>query len=62
MTIDLAATDFALAITHDLCDHSDQSYVLSATTATSRTFFLRFTHDYNIFRPQVGRDLVVSPV
>ena len=27
MTIDIAATDFALAITHDLCD---QSYVLSA--------------------------------
>ena len=48
MTIDLAATDLALAITHDLCD---QLYVLSTTCP-------RFQH----CRPQVGRNLVVSPV
>ena len=98
MTIDLATTDFALAITHDLYD---QSYVLSTicprfqhisvagrslpgrnpdvtgalgvlnmtttllrlilpwrsptTSATSCTFFLRFAHDSNIFRPVKGR-------
>ena len=55
MTIDLAATDLPLAITHDLCDQSydlcDQSYG-----------FLRFVHDCNIFRSQVGRNLVVSRV
>ena len=43
---DLAATDFAQAITHDLCD---QSYVLSM-----------ICHDSNIFRSQVGRNLVES--
>ena len=32
------------------------------TSATCRTFFLRFTHDSNIFRSQVGRNLVLSPV
>ena len=32
------------------------------TSATSRTFFLRFAHDCNILRSQVGRNLVVSPV
>ena len=55
MTIDLVATDLPLAITHDLCDQSydlcDQSYVLS-------TFF----HDCNMFRSQLGRNLVVCPV
>ena len=30
--------------------------------ATSRRFFLRFSHDSNIFRSQVGRNLVASPV
>ena len=48
MTIDLAATDFALAI--------------STAYATSRTFVLRFAHDSNIFRSQLGGNLVVSPV
>ena len=55
IAIDLVATDLPLAITHDLCDKSydlcGQSYVL-----------LRFAHDCNIFRSQVGRNLVVSPV
>ena len=32
------------------------------TSSTSRTTFLRLAHDYNIFRSQVGRNLVVSPV
>ena len=31
------------------------------TSATSRMFFLRFAHDSNMFRSQVGRNLVVSP-
>ena len=31
-------------------------------SATSRTSFLLFAHDSNIFRSQVGRNLVVSPV
>ena len=47
MTIDLVTTDFALAITDDLCD---QSYI-----------FLRFPHDSNIFRSHVGCKLVVVP-
>ena len=34
----------------------------STTSATSRTFFLRLAHYSNIFRSQVGRNLVVSPV
>ena len=56
MTIDLVATDLPLTITHDLCD---QSYDLCGQ---SYTFFLRFAHDCNIFRSQVGRNLVVSLV
>ena len=32
------------------------------TSAASRTFFLQFAHDCIIFRSQVGRNLVVSPV
>ena len=40
MTIDFAAIDFAL--------------VIPTTSATSRTFFLRFAHDSNIVRSQVG--------
>ena len=47
-TIDLATTDLVLAIT--------------TTSATSRTFVLRFANDSNIFRSQVGRNLVISPV
>ena len=35
MAIDLAATDFALAIAHDLCD---QSYVLFLYLPTTPTF------------------------
>ena len=41
MTIDLVATDFALAIT--------------TTSATSRAYVLRFAHDSNIFLSQLGR-------
>ena len=44
MTIDLVTPNFAVAITHDLCDQS--------------TFFLRLAHGSNIFRLQAGRNLV----
>ena len=49
MTIDL------VAITHDIATSR-------TTCATSRTIVLRLAHHYNIFRSQVGRNLVVSPV
>ena len=53
MTIDLVATDLPIAITHDLCHQSydlcHQSYVV-----------LRLAHHSNIFRSQVGRNLIVS--
>ena len=39
LTIDLATTDFALVIIHDLCD---QSYILSTIFRRGRAFFLRF--------------------
>ena len=55
MTIDLVATDLPLAITHDIATSR-------MTSATSRTIVLRLAHHYNIFRSQVGRNLVVSPV
>ena len=56
MTIDLVATD--------ICPlRSSTTTATSRTTsATSRTFVLRLVHDCNIFRSQVGRNLVVSPV
>ena len=42
---------------------SPTTFATSRTTsATSRTLFLRFAHDSNICRSQVGRNLVVSPV
>ena len=51
----LAATDFARTIVHD--------HPLSRTTsAISRAISLRFSHDSNIFRSQLGRNMVVSPV
>ena len=34
----------------------------SKTSATSRAISLRFSHDSNIFRSQLGRNMVVSPV
>ena len=46
MTIDRAATDFALAITHDLCD--DQSCVRS-------TICPRFQNSSVVARSQPGR-------
>ena len=56
MTIDLVATDLPLAITHDLWHQSydlcHQSYDRS----------IRWAYHYNMFRSQVGRNLVVSPV
>ena len=55
MTIDLVATDLPLAITHDIATSR-------TTSATSRTIVLRLAHHYNIFRSQVVRNLVVSPV
>ena len=51
MTIDLATTDFALAITHDLCE---RSYVLSMICP-------RFQH-FSVAGRGLGRNLVVSPV
>ena len=55
MTIDLVATDLPLAITHDL-------WTSRTIYKTSRTIVLRLAHHSNIFRSQVGRNLVVSPV
>ena len=55
MTIDLVATDLPLAITLDIATSR-------TTSATSRTIVLRLAHNYNNFRSQVGRNLVVSPV
>ena len=46
MTIDLAATDFALAITHDLCD---QSCVVSTICPRFQLFFgPDLSHDYKV--------------
>ena len=46
---------FARTITHD---HPRSP----KTSATSRAISLRFSHDSNIFRSQLGRNMVVSPV
>ena len=55
MTIDLVATVCPL--------RSPTTSASSHTTSeTSRTIVLRLAHHSNIFRSQVGRDLVVSPV
>ncbi len=48
MTIDLAVTDFPLAIT--------------TTSATNRAFFLRYVYDSKLFWSQLRRKLVVSPL
>ena len=55
MTIDLVATDFPLAINHDLCH---QSYDLCHQSYVRSTIGPSFQH----FRSQVGRNLVVNPV
>ena len=50
-----AATDFSRTIAHD--------HLRSPTTsATNRAISLRSSHDSNIFRSQLGRNMVVSPV
>ena len=49
-----AATDFVRTITHD--------HLRSPTTsAINRAISLRSSHDSNIFRSQLGRNMVVSP-
>ena len=54
MTIDLVATDLPP------CDHPRPLPPVVRALPTSRTIVLRLAHHYNIFRSQVGRNLVVS--
>ena len=55
MTMDLVATDCPM--------RSPTTSAISRTTYPARrTLYFRFAHDCNIFRSQVGRNLVVSPV
>ena len=52
-----AATDVR-TITHDHL----RSPTITQTSATNRAIRLRSSHDSNIFRSQLGRNMVVSPV
>ena len=62
MTIDLVGLICALRLPTTSATSRTTSATSRTTSATSCTFFLRLTHDSNIFRSQVGRDLVVSPM